>query len=60
MRVLLHTPLKSPDSPIPSGDREMARGLRRLLRIKESSRTIAFHNQQHVPPRIDPTQVGLG
>ena len=27
MRVLLHTPLKSPDSPIPSGDREMARGL---------------------------------
>ena len=32
MRVLLHTPLKSPDSPIPSGDREMARGLRRLLR----------------------------
>ena len=31
MRVLLHTPLKSPDSPIPSGDREMARGLRRLL-----------------------------
>src|SRR4029450_7448673 len=32
MRVLLHTPLKSPDSPIPSGDREMARGLSRLLR----------------------------
>jgi glycosyltransferase involved in cell wall biosynthesis len=32
MRVLLHTPLKSPDSPLPSGDREMARGLRRLLR----------------------------
>jgi hypothetical protein len=32
MRVLLHTPLKSPDSPIPSGDREMARGCRRLLR----------------------------
>lgn len=32
MRVLLHTPLKSPDSPTPSGDREMARGLRRLLR----------------------------
>jgi glycosyltransferase involved in cell wall biosynthesis len=32
MRVLLHTPLKSPDSPIPSGDREMARGLGRLLR----------------------------
>ena len=32
MRVLLHTPLKPPDSPIPSGDREMARGLGRLLR----------------------------
>ena len=32
MRVLLHTPLKSPDSPTPSGDREMARGLARLLR----------------------------
>jgi len=32
MRVLLHTPLKSPDSVVPSGDREMARGLARLLR----------------------------
>lgn len=32
MRVLLHTPLKPPDSPVPSGDREMARGLSRLLR----------------------------
>jgi len=32
MRVLLHTPLKSPDSAVASGDREMARGLRRLLR----------------------------
>ncbi len=31
MRVLLHTPLKPPDSPTPSGDREMARGLMRLL-----------------------------
>jgi glycosyltransferase involved in cell wall biosynthesis len=31
MRVLLHTPLKAPDSPIASGDREMARGLRCLL-----------------------------
>ena len=31
MRVLLHTPLKSPDHPVPSGDREMARGFRRLL-----------------------------
>ena len=32
MRVLLHTPLKPPDHPTPSGDREMARGLVRLLR----------------------------
>jgi len=31
MRVLLHTPLKPPDSAIASGDREMARGLARLL-----------------------------
>jgi glycosyltransferase involved in cell wall biosynthesis len=32
MRVLLHTPLKPPDSESASGDREMARGLSRLLR----------------------------
>src|SRR5262245_5690400 len=32
MRVLMHTPLKPPDDPTPSGDREMARGLGRLLR----------------------------
>jgi glycosyltransferase involved in cell wall biosynthesis len=32
MRVLLHTPLKPPDSPLPSGDREMALGLARVLR----------------------------
>ena len=32
MRVLLHTPLKPPDHAVPSGDREMARGFRRLLR----------------------------
>jgi glycosyltransferase involved in cell wall biosynthesis len=32
MRVLLHTPLKPPDSPVASGDREMARGLERLLK----------------------------
>ena len=32
MRVLLHTPLKPPDHPVPSGDREMARGLQRLLK----------------------------
>jgi glycosyltransferase involved in cell wall biosynthesis len=32
MRVLLHTPLKPPDSEVASGDREMARGLSRLLK----------------------------
>ncbi len=32
MRVLLHTPLKPPDSEVASGDREMARGFVRLLR----------------------------
>ena len=32
MRVLLHTPLKPPDSKVASGDREMGRGLGRLLR----------------------------
>ncbi len=32
MRVLLHTPLKPPDHPTASGDREMARGFARLLR----------------------------
>jgi glycosyltransferase involved in cell wall biosynthesis len=31
MRVLLHTPLKPPDSEVASGDREMGRGLARLL-----------------------------
>ena len=31
MRVLLHTPLKPPDHPVPSGDREMARGILALL-----------------------------
>jgi glycosyltransferase involved in cell wall biosynthesis len=31
MRVLLHTPLKPPDSEVASGDREMARGFARLL-----------------------------
>src|SRR5262245_56179620 len=32
MRVLFHTPLKPPDHAVPSGDREMARGLVRVLR----------------------------
>ena len=32
LRILLHTPLKPPDHPVPSGDREMARGFARLLK----------------------------
>lgn len=32
MRVVLHTPLKPPDSAVASGDREMGRGFTRLLR----------------------------
>ncbi|MCX7361741.1 MAG: glycosyltransferase family 4 protein [Alphaproteobacteria bacterium] len=32
LRVLLHTPLKPPDHPVPSGDREMASGLACLLK----------------------------
>ena len=50
MRVLLHTPLKSPDSPIPSGDREMARGLRRLLR--QLGHTVMMPALSHVAPGV--------
>jgi glycosyltransferase involved in cell wall biosynthesis len=46
MRVLLHTPLKPPDSPIPSGDREMARGLARLL--KRLGHTVVMPAQSRV------------
>jgi glycosyltransferase involved in cell wall biosynthesis len=54
MRVLLHTPLKSPDSPIPSGDREMARGLRRLLR--RLGHTVAMPALSRVPPGVPASQ----
>src|SRR4030095_6464059 len=50
MRVLLHTPLKSPDSPIPSGDRELARGLRRLLR--RLGHTVAMPALSRVAPGV--------
>ena len=50
MRVLLHTPLKSPDSPIPSGDREMARGLRRLLR--RLGHTVVMPAMSRVAPGV--------
>jgi glycosyltransferase involved in cell wall biosynthesis len=54
MRVLLHTPLKSPDSPIPSGDREMARGLRRLLR--RLGHTVVMPALSRVPPGVPASQ----
>ena len=54
MRVLLHTPLKSPDSPIPSGDREMARGLRRLLR--RLGHTVVMPAMSRVTPGVPAPQ----
>jgi len=54
MRVLLHTPLKSPDSPIPSGDREMARGLRRLLR--RLGHTVVMPAMSRVAPGVPAPQ----
>ncbi|MBL6651575.1 MAG: glycosyltransferase family 1 protein, partial [Reyranella sp.] len=50
MRVLLHTPLKPPDSPVPSGDREMARGLARLLR--RLGYTVVMPPLSRVPPGV--------
>ena len=50
MRVLLHTPLKPPDSPTPSGDREMARGLVRLLR--RLGHTVAMPALSRVAPGV--------
>jgi glycosyltransferase involved in cell wall biosynthesis len=54
MRVLLHTPLKSPDSPTPSGDREMARGLRRLLH--QLGHTVAMPALSRVAPGVPAPQ----
>ncbi|MDP1966236.1 MAG: glycosyltransferase family 4 protein [Reyranella sp.] len=50
MRVLLHTPLKPPDSPTPSGDREMARGLARLLR--RLGHRVVMPALSRVPPGV--------
>jgi glycosyltransferase involved in cell wall biosynthesis len=50
MRVLLHTPLKPPDSPLASGDREMARGLHRLLR--RLGHTVAMPDLSRVAPGV--------
>lgn len=52
MRVLLHTPLKPPDSPVASGDREMARGLARLLR--RLGHRVTMPALSRVPPGVPP------
>jgi glycosyltransferase involved in cell wall biosynthesis len=52
MRVLLHTPLKAPDSPIASGDREMARGLWRLL--ERLGHRVIMPARSRVAPGVPP------
>lgn len=54
MRVLLHTPLKPPDHPVPSGDREMARGLRRLL-LRLGHKVVTPSASQVAPGVPDPS-----
>ncbi|MBS0221518.1 MAG: glycosyltransferase family 4 protein [Proteobacteria bacterium] len=58
MRVLLHTPLKPPDSPIASGDREMARGLRRLL--EHLGHRVIMPAQSRVAPGVPEPEAHLG
>jgi glycosyltransferase involved in cell wall biosynthesis len=50
VRVLLHTPLKPIDSPVASGDREMARGLARLLTALGHRVIVSAMSQ--VPPGV--------
>jgi len=57
MRVLLHTPLKPPDSPTPSGDREMARGLARLLR--RLGHTVVMPASSRVAPGVPAPEAHL-
>ena len=57
MRVLLHTPLKPPDNPTPSGDREMARGLARLLR--RLGHTVVMPASSRVAPGVPAQQAHL-
>ncbi|MBN9087386.1 MAG: glycosyltransferase family 4 protein [Reyranella sp.] len=54
MRVLLHTPLKPPDSPVASGDREMARGLARLL--KQLGHSVVMPALSRVAPGVPPPE----
>lgn len=58
MRVLLHTPLKPPDNPTPSGDREMARGLARLLR--RLGHSVVMPASSRVPPGAPAPETHLG
>lgn len=57
MRVLLHTPLKAPDSPVPSGDREMARGLARLL--ERLGHEVTMPAASRVVPGVPPVAAHL-
>jgi glycosyltransferase involved in cell wall biosynthesis len=57
MRVLLHTPLKPPDSPVASGDRAMARGLHRLL--VRLGHKVVMPQSSRVAPGIPPPQTHL-
>ncbi len=57
MRVLLHTPLKAPDNPLPSGDREMARGLVRLLKRLEHE--VLMPQASRVAPGAPPVATHL-
>ncbi len=57
MRVLLHTPLKPPDSSTPSGDREMARGLVRLLR--RLGHTVVMPTLSRVAPGVPASDAHL-
>jgi glycosyltransferase involved in cell wall biosynthesis len=50
MRVLFHTPLKPPDHPVPSGDREMARGLMRVL--QRLGHRVVMPGQSRVAPGV--------
>ncbi|TAJ35645.1 MAG: glycosyltransferase [Reyranella sp.] len=57
MRVLLHTPLKPPDSAVPSGDREMARGFARLL--QRLGHRVVMPPLSRVAPGVPPPEAHL-
>src|SRR5215468_527962 len=57
MRVLLHTPLKPPDHLTPSGDREMARGLQRLL--GRLGHRVLMPTSSRLPPGVPPPETHI-